>query len=153
MGGRRLTRRDQAGLPQPLQGKPAGISRRSSRHTCRTRNHSCWRIFLRLPHTSPAIAQRAHFTQSSGIRSRSTSAEGWRWRVHTTSSVRTSTVASQAGRTHNEQHVLRHKCEQTPRSMGFRHFNLVPPTPTIVVHATASIACMLAPFNIHSDLG
>ena len=46
---RRLMRRDQAGLLQPA--KPAGISQRSSRHTCRTRDNGGWHILLRLPFT------------------------------------------------------------------------------------------------------
>ena len=56
---------------------------------------------------------------------------------HITSGVRTSTVASRAGRTHNEQHVLRHNCEQASRSLRCQHLHPVPPTPALVLHATA----------------
>jgi hypothetical protein len=53
--------------PAPTwQGRPAGISRQSSRHACRKRNHGLRRILQRLPFTHRRLlAQRAYFTRSS----------------------------------------------------------------------------------------
>jgi len=50
--------------PAPVwQGRPAGISWRSSRHACRTRDHGGRCIRLRFPFTHrPLPAQTAHFT-------------------------------------------------------------------------------------------
>ena len=109
---RMLTRRDQGGLPQA--DRSACWYQPVELETCITHEKPRPPADPSSPsfHTSPTIAQRAHFKQSSGIRSRGTSVQGWWWWVHTTNGVRTSTIESQEGQTHNKQHVLWHKCDK-----------------------------------------
>ena len=72
--------------------------------------------------------------------------EGTNRSGHTTSGIRTSIVASLAGRTHHNQYVLRHNCEQTSCSLDFRQLHPVPPTPALRARMPHALPCLCKRF-------
>ena len=88
---RRLTRRDQAGLPQPARaGLLASSGGARETHTARETTEAGTSFFTFLSHITRSQHKRRISHQTSN-RNRNTSAGDWRWRVYTNNVATTTT--------------------------------------------------------------